>query len=183
MEWITRLTTCPKKAAGQSHALEQQKDKNMGFFDFLKINCSIDPIWGKAELDPLGYSFEINFSSIKHPVQIAFLAGVTSPSAEDRNAVKTLEETYPALVPEISAALLKFWKEYKSEHERLGHYCMSLPQVSDAAEMGMLSALFKIEFEADSTRVKLFYEFGFHSEYVLMVTLEELTVIGVESKG
>lgn len=155
----------------------------MGFFDFLKQKKNIDPIWGEIKHEHQGYSCKSNFSSMKNPVQIAFLAGARTPSTEDRNAFKILEETYPDLAPKISAALLEFWKEYKREHERLGHYCMSLPEVSDAEEMEKLSALFKIEFEADSTRGKLFYEFGFHSEYVLMVTLEKFVVIGVASQG
>jgi hypothetical protein len=155
----------------------------MGFFDFMKEKTSIDPIWGEIKHVHQGYSCRSNFSSVKNAVQIAFLAGATTPSTEDRNAFKVLEETYPDLAPKIYAALLEFWKEYKSEHEKLGHYCMSLPEVRDAEEMGNLSALFKIEFEAGSTRVKLFYEFGFHSEYVLMVTLENLVVMGVASQG
>jgi hypothetical protein len=155
----------------------------MGFFDFLKGKKNIDPILGEIRHEHQGYSCKLNFNSMKNPVQIAFLAGATTPSTEDRNAFKILEETYPDLAPKISAALLEFWKEYKNEHEKLGHYCMSLPAVSDVDEMGKLSTLFKIEFEADSTRVRLFYEFGFHSEYVLMVTLENFVVMGVASQG
>ena len=153
----------------------------MGFFD-LKGKKNLDPIWGEIEFEATGYSFKLNFASIKNTVQIAFLSGVTIPSTEDRKAVKTLEEMYPTLLPEISVSLLEFWQKYKGEHERLGHCCMSLPEVSYASEMGMLSYLFRIEFDADSTKVKLFYEFGVHSEYVLKVSLEEFAVIGVASQ-
>lgn len=152
----------------------------MGLFDFLKTRKNIDPIWGKIELQPLGYTCKVNFALIKYPVRLRFSLGRNSPIEEERTAFKILEEKYSALVPDISEALYQFWKQYKKEHDTPENYSQSFPTINNSSEMRESAALFIIEFGPKIDNLKMFYEFGYHSEYVFAVALENFTVKGVE---
>ncbi|MCI5147481.1 MAG: hypothetical protein D3923_18600 [Candidatus Electrothrix sp. AR3] len=91
----------------------------------------------------------------------------------ERNSFLFLKEHYNNISAQAYRRLFEFIVNLRKRNDERNDYCQSVPVVDNLDLMKEMVFLYSIEIFNFGKIIRLFYEFGYHSEYILTVSLTD----------
>ena len=134
-------------------------------------SCISDPVFGEMNYIENKWIGQVHFEPYQRKgISIAIQDKVYGEN--ERNSFLSFKERYPGISEKIHEQLLAVIQECSLKNERDGHYCQSVPEVNSPDQLETMIFLYSIEFFNSGKTIRLLYEFGYHSEYVIAVSLK-----------